>query len=918
MASPFKYFRKHQKLMLAILGVLAMFGFVILPVIMQGMGSGTVVNPMVATTQKYGDLAESRLRYLRQQRNLVLQFLAIVRDTVREAQGNFLYAHQMMEQIGPLEDESIINAWLLAKRATDLGLVVDDKTINQFLADVTQGKLGSEGIRGILRSMNDVAVPYLFDSLRQELLALRARELLSMGLSATTPGQRWEYFQRMNRKVTIESAGLAVEQFLSQVTEEPSERELVAFFDEHKMTLADPLSPEPGFAEPKRVSIEYLKAEHAQFVDRVEVTEEEIAQFYEENKDRLYVREPLPVGQTPQAQPPETQSGRENSVPPKLPSTPGAPSQPGDLGGGPAAPPPKTAEEASPGPAGAMGPSMGPESPPELPKESADESEAGTGPPTEHATEPHPQPDGVTQPPETHDAADGEEASGNPDQSGQKPAGQEKPTEFPLEGGAHLAQPTVFRLATYQTAETDRAQSAPAGQSGDSSSGAPSPGGTSAEADASPPPLPTGGTPKPKASSEPEAAAAGPALAPSASAQQPQDGSSPEIPTTLQASADDAPDQQAATAPAADAAGLMPETQRADQPAGQSGQPAPAAGRQDAGGTEKDTGQTAPSYIPLAEVREEIRKIIARRKAPEEIRRLLNNLQTKLSTYREQKILFDVSSDKQKSSQGLKPPERPSFEQLARDSGLTAGKLTLVSEYEVQETEIGRSSSIHGGSFTEMVFDRLPEFEPGISQDSESNQYLFWKVEQVERKIPELADQGVRERVLRTWKTLRARQLAVEEAARLAEQARRAGKPLREVFAGDARLRVAESQPFSWLTAGAMPTFWSMQPPKLSEVAGVDHPGDAFMQAVFQLQPGEVGTAMNHPQTVAYVFRVTESNPPEEVLWQQFVSASYFSYYPALLRDQYAMQQALIEQIKADAGFRWDPNWLREQVQSRR
>ncbi len=225
---------------------------------------------------------------------------------------------------------------------------------------------------------------------------------------------------------------------------------------------------------------------------------------------------------------------------------------------------------------------------------------------------------------------------------------------------------------------------------------------------------------------------------------------------------------------------------------------------------------------------------------------------------------------------------------------------------------------MYGGSFVEIAFDRLPEFEPAISQDTESNQYLFWKVEQVERKIPEFDEPGVRDQVLRAWKMRLARKLALQEAERLAEQARQAGKPLKEVFADRPELRVTESQPFTWLTAGAMPTFWTMQPPKLSEVEGVDHPGDAFMQAVFQLQPGELGTAMNHPQTVAYVFRLVESNPSEEVLWQQFLSASIYSYYPALLREQYAMQQALMDQIKADAGFRWDPNWLREQVQSRR
>ena len=38
MSSPFSIFRKNQKVMLAVLTILAMFGFILLPTILQLMG----------------------------------------------------------------------------------------------------------------------------------------------------------------------------------------------------------------------------------------------------------------------------------------------------------------------------------------------------------------------------------------------------------------------------------------------------------------------------------------------------------------------------------------------------------------------------------------------------------------------------------------------------------------------------------------------------------------------------------------------------------------------------------------------------------------------------------------------------------------------------------------------------------------
>ena len=68
MASPFTVFRKNQKVMLAVLTILAMFGFVFVPILMQSFGVGSGPVNEVVVSSKYGDLRKSDIERLIQTR----------------------------------------------------------------------------------------------------------------------------------------------------------------------------------------------------------------------------------------------------------------------------------------------------------------------------------------------------------------------------------------------------------------------------------------------------------------------------------------------------------------------------------------------------------------------------------------------------------------------------------------------------------------------------------------------------------------------------------------------------------------------------------------------------------------------------------------------------------------------------------
>jgi hypothetical protein len=282
MASPFKVFRKHQKLMLAGLTILAMFSFVFLGSISTLLDSGQVKNPVAVRTSKYGKLTQRDLAYMRQDHRLFLQIISKIYTqalglnpeiSIKVAERNF----------GTVSDEDLVNNWLMSKRAEEIGMVISDKTINDFLQNnVTRGKLSTSDISTIIQQqgLND---HQFFDIIRDELRAVEITQLFEWSLRGITPAERWEYFCQLRKQASVELIPVEVEQFLEQV-KDPSEEELKALFEKYKDKLPNPSSPEPGFRIPHKIDVQYFKAEFVKFSDPATITDEEFQSTYEKNR----------------------------------------------------------------------------------------------------------------------------------------------------------------------------------------------------------------------------------------------------------------------------------------------------------------------------------------------------------------------------------------------------------------------------------------------------------------------------------------------------------------------------------------------------------------------------------------------------------------------------------------------------------
>ena len=281
---------------------------------------------------------------------------------------------------------------------------------------------------------------------------------------------------------------------------------------------------------------------------------------------------------------------------------------------------------------------------------------------------------------------------------------------------------------------------------------------------------------------------------------------------------------------------------------------------------------------PLAEVKDEIQKILAEQKAAEALEKTFRAIETKLQKNID--LRLTIAADPKK-----KLPPLLDFNQLAKEYNLTSHSTDLLSAHQMlEETDIGKSyDPLSSQPYIGLVFSSKGEHSLHHvlkTTDEPKDQYLSWKIEDEGEKVSPL-EGVVKQEVLKHWKrgsglddaAGKARGLAVAAAEQLAERIRK-GESLADAAKSVSGAKVIEANPFSWMTYGELRSRMEAPngPPKLSEVEGIDGPGHEFMDKVFSLKPGEVGVALNHPRTYVYVIKIRGQETSPRVLQETFVA----------------------------------------------
>ena len=291
MSSPFTLFRRHQRAMLAVIGILCMIGFSIGGVgLMDNMSDQPGgANPVVATaygeTLRRGDVEQLISRHLTAIRFLAgcdaAQYNQAADSPIAE-----MLAQRVEGELGPATERNVVAVWLKAERAKRMGMVVSDDAINAYLRQRTGDRVTRATFSDIARQMH-AGQPRIFEALRMELLAMQLEEI-ALRAFQTTPAQRFDYYRRLNQRAEVEVVPVRVEDFTDDVSDPPDE-ELQSFFEEHKEQEPQPDSPDPGFKQPKKAAFEVVIAKYDDFNDPSAVTEEQVKEHYEKFKDQRYL-----------------------------------------------------------------------------------------------------------------------------------------------------------------------------------------------------------------------------------------------------------------------------------------------------------------------------------------------------------------------------------------------------------------------------------------------------------------------------------------------------------------------------------------------------------------------------------------------------------------------------------------------------
>ncbi len=304
MASPLGWFRRHQKGMMVVFGMVLMGIFGLGSVAMM-INPGQITNPAankVVVTWDGGKLQQSQIDNLRIRHFAAARFIEGVEAEARNQKaGNFrspaLPVRWISESADVRQiDKEIAKRYIMAERAKRAGIVVNDAMVHDYislihnLVDFSQADLEviNNRVNGDYDDLVDIR-----GQLKIELAAQQYQIMLNTGLpDALSPTETAEFYNRLEKTIECSVLALDVEDYLDKVSEPPSNSELKKIFEEGRYKIEDPNGLEPGFKRAKRVRINYVSADYVDFLEmeKAKITDQQVQEEYArrvEKEDRL-------------------------------------------------------------------------------------------------------------------------------------------------------------------------------------------------------------------------------------------------------------------------------------------------------------------------------------------------------------------------------------------------------------------------------------------------------------------------------------------------------------------------------------------------------------------------------------------------------------------------------------------------------
>ncbi|MFO0888610.1 MAG: hypothetical protein U0790_05610 [Isosphaeraceae bacterium] len=279
---PFEVFRRHQRKLLAIFAIMAMFGFVVSDSLPRLLNTSYAGRDQEVAELFGKSVYQSQLNDLARQRARANQFVSGISQFMPR------------EIFGGLRQRDLIDGVILQHEADRLGMPATAESAREWLRQITGNRMNAEMFAALYsRFSSEVSEEQLLAEIANQLRLANVRRLL--GPPVVTPFDVFRSYRDQNERVGAKAVEVPVESFLAKVAE-PSPGEVQAYFDKFKEVLPDPASETPGFKVPRRVQLEILSLDGNALARglRDKLTEAELRSFYENHKQEFEVPLGLP------------------------------------------------------------------------------------------------------------------------------------------------------------------------------------------------------------------------------------------------------------------------------------------------------------------------------------------------------------------------------------------------------------------------------------------------------------------------------------------------------------------------------------------------------------------------------------------------------------------------------------------------
>jgi peptidyl-prolyl cis-trans isomerase D len=274
---PFAVFRRHQRKLLAIFAILAMFGFVLadsLPRLLSGGYGGPGANPVIV--KLFGHpVRQSDLGAMAAERHRANRFMA----ELSGLPGQPFF--------GDTTTRALVDALLLEHEAEALKMPRGPELAREWLKQRTGGRMSRELFESTLTRIGvDVSGQQILADIADQVRLENARRLL--GTPVVTPLDVFQAYRDQTELVSDRIASFPIERFVPQVRE-PTAQEVQAYYERYKDVLPDPTRDTPGFKVPRQIRVEFVALDGSALTRKIQdtLTDAELLSYYENRKTQF-------------------------------------------------------------------------------------------------------------------------------------------------------------------------------------------------------------------------------------------------------------------------------------------------------------------------------------------------------------------------------------------------------------------------------------------------------------------------------------------------------------------------------------------------------------------------------------------------------------------------------------------------------